>query len=291
MGPDGSAMVDAHDGEGDMAADAASAPSDASHDAQGEAGDAAGDSSDEHDGAGADSGTAIDAGDGASDSGADASSAGDAAADGATGAADAAADANATHDAGDLCGNGVIDPGEDCDPGASPPPNDGCHAPGSANECTFIVAPTSEDQCPGQAIALPTGSTILPESSGMSTYGFKDDYSGSCQGASGGRDRVFQVTPAVSGTITVKIGYETDGVTSTCSANPQAPDCWAAVLYARTTCSNAASELACAAGISAVDIVPAAISFAAVANTPYWVIVDGYDGSSYGPFTLEISLQ
>jgi hypothetical protein len=189
----------------------------------------------------------------------------------------------------------VIDPGEDCDPGANPPANDGCHPPGSANECTFISAPASQDRCPGQAIAVPHGTTIVAESAGTSTYGFQDDYAGSCLassgGTTGGRDRVFQITASASGTLTVSVGYAADGVTSTCATNQQAPDCWPAVLYARSTCATASTELACAAGISGTAVAPAVITFPVTVGTPYWVIVDGFDAQSYGPFNLVLVLQ
>jgi hypothetical protein len=193
------------------------------------------------------------------------------------------------------CGNGVIDPGEQCDPGMNPPANDGCGAPGTGNQCQFIPAPAGEDQCPGQAVAVPAGTTILTASSGLSTYGFTDDYRGSCDPASGGPDRVFQLTPIASGTLTVSIGYQTDGVTASCGAAQTGPFCWSSVLYARSTCGTSSTELACTLGVDAVssDAIPATISFAVTANTPYWVFVDGYDGtsSSDGLFNLIVKLQ
>jgi hypothetical protein len=202
---------------------------------------------------------------------------------------------------GQGCGNGVVDPGEQCDPGAGAPWTiDGCGAPGAANQCQFIAAPASEDVCPGQAVSIPVGTTKLTEAEGISTYGFNDDYTASaaCRAASfastGGLDRVFQLTPTTSGTMTVSVGYATDGVTDECAASMTAPTCWARVLYARTTCVDAASEIACTVGLDAnSDYVPAVISFSVTANTPYWVIVDGYDGGdySYGPFNLIVSLK
>ena len=198
----------------------------------------------------------------------------------------------------ETCGNSTVDPGEDCDPGPTPPANDGCGAPGTANECHFIAAPTGEDTCPGQAVAVPAGTTILPASQGMSTYGFKDDYTASatCRAASGattgGLDRVFQLTPAASGTMTVSVGYEPDGTTVTCT-NMFAPGCWASVLYARSTCADATKEIACNVGTVTTAIAPSNISFDVKANTPYWVFVDGFDGMdySYGPFNLIVNLK
>lgn len=195
-----------------------------------------------------------------------------------------------------MCGDSVVEGNEQCDPGPNPPANNGCGAPGAANACMFIPAPAGEDQCPGQAVAIPAGTTILPASMGMSTYGFKDDYIGSCNQGPGGLDRVFQLTPAKSGTMTVSVGYETDGATPTCTVEGMTgPGCWASMLYARTSCGTASTEVAgaCAVGVNGLNIVPTTISFPVTANTPYWVFVDGYDNQdySYGPFNFIVKLQ
>jgi hypothetical protein len=204
------------------------------------------------------------------------------------------------------CGNGVLDPGETCDPGTNPPANDGCGAPGTGDQCQVIPAPAGEDTCPGQAVAVSAGTTVLTASQGMSTYGFVDDYLGSCGGGTqlasatagesdgtGGVDRVFQVTPAQSGTLTVSVGYETDGVTSICGENMNLAACWFSALYARTACDDGATEQACTLGYNESGIDPSTISFAVAAGTPYWVFVDGYNSQNYcyGPFNLVLSLQ
>jgi hypothetical protein len=114
----------------------------------------------------------------------------------------------------------------------------------------------------------------------------------------GGLDRVFQITPAASGTLSVSVGYQTDGVTPACNqATEVGPDCWLPVLYARTTCDDAATEIAssCTLGINMtlVTAIPATTSFAVTAHTPYWVFVDGFDDGdySYGPFNLIVTLE
>jgi hypothetical protein len=160
--------------------------------------------------------------------------------------------------------------------------------------------PAGSDTCPGEAITIPAGTTILTEAKGYSTWGYNDDYVGSCLaaggGSAGGVDRVLQLTPAKSGMMTVSIGYEADGVTSICGTNSSALDCWQPMLYARSTCATASTELACATGSPPMNLnafVPQTISFAVTANTPYWVFVDGYDGSNYssGPFNLVVDLK
>jgi hypothetical protein len=198
------------------------------------------------------------------------------------------------------CGDGVLPEGtKTCDPGPYFFANDGCNPPGSANQCTEIPAPASQDVCNGQMLAVPVGTTILPMTMGMSTYGFKDDYiTTKCQSGTngaqvGGKDRVFQLVPAASGTITVKVGYDVDGTTDFCVANMFDPRCWISSLYARSTCADANTELACSVGVNGGNIKANSISFPVVANTPYWVFVDGYDtmSYSYGPFNFIVQLQ
>jgi cysteine-rich repeat protein len=200
------------------------------------------------------------------------------------------------------CGDGVVEPPEQCDPGSVEiAPNDGCGAPGAANQCQFLAAPVGEDKCPGQAVAVPVGMTVLGLAQGMSTYGFKDDYFGSCGGGTqlstakpgesdgtGGLDRVFQLTPAQSGMMTVNIGNDTNGM-PICTENDNLAGCWSSVLYARTACDSATPELGCMVGAFA----PASITFAVTANTPVWVFVDGFDNTnaSYAPFNFMVNLQ
>jgi len=210
------------------------------------------------------------------------------------------------------CGDGVINAGEQCDPGVDAAANDGCGAPGTANACKLIPATAGEgDQCPGQAVPsattqLPIGTTTLLETSGMSTYGFKDDYYGSCGGGkgaatdggsangvsngAGGVDRVFQVIPASTGTLTASVGYQADGVTSSC-ADVFAPDCIGLLIYARSTCNSGSTELGCKENPATFG--PATISFPVTAGTPYFIFVDGYDSGnySYGPFNLSLNLK
>jgi cysteine-rich repeat protein len=200
------------------------------------------------------------------------------------------------------CGDGVLNPGEVCDPSV-PVNGDGCGAPGSANACQLIApgiaggGPAGSDACPGQATVVPAGTTVLTEAQGLSTWGYADDNVGSCLvaggGSAGGVDRVFQLTPAKSGTLTVSVGYQADGVTSICGSNVWAPDCWAPMLYARSSCATASTELACSTGPATDPHVPQTISFPVTVGMPYWIFVDGWDGFTYstGPFNLVVQLQ
>jgi hypothetical protein len=189
------------------------------------------------------------------------------------------------------CGDGVVNlgAGEECDVGAGVA-NDGCGDPGTAGECQTQPPLASADVCNGTPVSVPLGTITLLASSGNSTIGYTDNYAGTCTPAVGGRDRVYQLTPQASGTMTVKLGAGTDGVTPICSVDLLDPGCWDGALYARSTCTDALTQLACS-DRGAVQI--ETITFPVIAATPYWVFVDGYDNQYYssGPFNLVITLQ
>jgi hypothetical protein len=92
--------------------------------------------------------------------------------------------------------------------------------------------------------------------------------------------------------LTVSVGYEADGVTSSCEKDVYSTSCWDYVLYARTTCGSAAApdEIGCSDN-QVFD--SETLTFPVTANTPYFVFVDGLDGNPYstGPFGLVIDLQ
>jgi len=192
------------------------------------------------------------------------------------------------------CGDGVINPAEEqCDP-LDPTATDGCTDPDApTGGCKFEPANDTNDLCPGEAHALTTEGLRLLASEGNTTYGFADDYNGSCNGETvgmaGGVDRVYQITPEVDGTVTATVGLTEDGQSPVCSAEPQSAGCWDMVLYVRTACGDNASELDCSDldGISAESV-----TFSATAGTPYWIIVDGFDDTAYsqGPFNLSVTL-
>lgn len=189
------------------------------------------------------------------------------------------------------CGDGVVNPGEDCDPGAGAP-GDACVDPGLTGECTYIPPPANQDMCPGEVINVSAGLTLLAADQGHFNYGYADDAAGSCAIEMGGADRVYQLVPAVSGTLTASIGYEEDGATSICDVNVADPGCWPRVLYARSTCADPASEIACALD-PLQPMAPEEISIPVTAGTPVYLFVDGYDGQAYshGPYNLIVDLQ
>ncbi len=178
------------------------------------------------------------------------------------------------------CGDGVVDPGEECDDG-NVVDDDGCSA-----GCTIEGAITVFDGCPGEPLNIFPGRTT---SISHSTLAYTDQLQPAADGAScvgippGGKDRVFQIFVAESGTLQAT-------VTNPC---PNHPACWDKVLYAfgptPAACGDALSQLACAdAGPSS----PETIGFPVQAGEEYYVVVDGNAASpgAEGPFELMITL-
>jgi hypothetical protein len=189
------------------------------------------------------------------------------------------------------CGDGVVNTGEQCDSGGAFA-DDGCGDPGAPDGCQFQAPPADQETCPGTVVPIPRGNTTLLASEGNTTVGFANDHSGTCSFPPGGPDRVYQVIPQITGTMTVSIGFEEDGVTPICASNIMDPGCWDRVIYARTTCGDesGATELDCADG-GAADV--ETITFPVTADTPVFVFVDGYDDQYYssGVFNLLFHLQ
>jgi cysteine-rich repeat protein len=93
-----------------------------------------------------------------------------------------------------------------------------------------------------------------------------------CASGAGAGDHVYRVLPAVSGTLSV----------SARGAGALRP-----VLYLRTGCDDAASEVAC--GSPSDDAARASLTATVRASEPYFLFVDGRDGT-YGPYAAVLSL-
>lgn len=184
------------------------------------------------------------------------------------------------------CGDGVPNPGEGCDVGAAAS-GDGCGDPGTPNACQ-IEAAGAGDACPGEALALGAGTTILAGT----TLGYADDLASPGGYAVGGRDHVYQVTPAISGILSVAIGLGADGETDLCGQEPSQGECWDRVLYVRTSCTDASfgGELAFS-DQGAMDVEH--ITVQVTAGVPVTLVVDGYDEDWYGegPYHLRLDLE
>jgi cysteine-rich repeat protein len=162
------------------------------------------------------------------------------------------------------CGDGVV-AGEACDDGNTTA-GDGCSATCTLETLTGIAS------CPGYAITLSgSGTAVRRAKRTISTATSSGTTSGSCGGS--GRDGTIAITSDVSGVMRAQL---------------TAP--WSTVLYARSSCTDTTSELACNADnpSSTVDVVRD-ISFAVTAGVPVFLFVDGLLGDS-GTATLDISV-
>jgi hypothetical protein len=204
------------------------------------------------------------------------------------------------------CGDGAVNAGEKCDLGALPPASwqaDGCYPPGNAMQCQGVPAMMQQSMCPGQMIAVPKGVNQNLDPMG-STINFPATYSGSCNQmgacpACPGPSRVYNLVPAVSGTMTVDIGYDTTHTNTVCTDDPNSVGCWDMVLFARTACADGTSEIATPDGGTTTGcsdpVFPdaAVIKFPVTAGTSYYVFVVGYDQGTFGsgPYNLFVTLQ
>jgi hypothetical protein len=178
-----------------------------------------------------------------------------------------------------MCGDNVLNAGEVCEP-----PGLGCD-----QSCQFQAPPLQQDKCPGvgNTYQIPENGLTIPDH--FST-GFTDDYTpqGCITPGAGGPDRVYQLVPDVAGMMTVKVGFDVDGQTSVCDQDLESPGCFDRVIYVRTTCGDAATEITCSnAGV--YD--PESISFPVDAFGQYYVFVDSASASEFGSFTLFVSIQ
>lgn len=163
------------------------------------------------------------------------------------------------------CGDGLVSGAEQCDDGNTTA-GDGCSA-----TCT-IEPLASIDQCPGHAVALAgVGAAVRSRVISLSTAALVADYSGTCGG--NGRDGVIAVTSDVAGTM-----------------RAQLTSAWPSVLYARNTCANGATELACKkADLTKPNVTLRDLSFQVQAGAPTYFFVDGLAGGS-GPATLSVTV-
>jgi cysteine-rich repeat protein len=163
------------------------------------------------------------------------------------------------------CGNDEVDGGEQCDDGNAIA-GDGC-APG----CTLETPATSNDSCPGAELlldALTHGAVIT-----ASTAPLTNDNAGTCVTSTLTKDAVYEITPDISGLLTVVLDPQFDGA-----------------LYARSDCAvtGATAQLGC---VDAIDgngnetlLVPA------VSGVPIWVFVDSFTSTQAGVFELSAVL-
>ncbi|MDF2694784.1 MAG: Multiple EGF-like-domain protein 3 precursor, partial [Labilithrix sp.] len=154
------------------------------------------------------------------------------------------------------CGDGIVSGVEACDDG-NVADGDGC-----SKTCTLEPL-QGIDTCPGYPLQL-SGNGSSPRAAVLSidTTGLAANYSANCGGSSS--EGVVVVTPDIDGTLTARLTGQT----------------YKGVLFARTTCIDATTETACSIDAQAPTASTREITIANVtAGTPYYLFVDGYDGS------------
>jgi cysteine-rich repeat protein len=201
-----------------------------------------------------------------SDAGTGAKDAGEVGKDDGTGVIDSGG-VKPSPDAGAVCGNGKVEPGEACDDG-NLVDMDGC------SSLCVLESTSAADVCPGVAIPLtaePGQALILHGSVTSSTSGAYHHYAGGCGGGSG-RDVVYTIKPAASGKAVVKLTAD-----------------FPAIISSRTTCDDEKTESKCG-GIQAATGGETTLEVPVFADTPAYIIVDGYGGTS-GNFTLDVEVS
>ena len=106
----------------------------------------------------------------------------------------------------------------------------------------------------------------------------------------GGKDRVYEVIAAESGTLTAMVGYDASGSINICATHTLIdPGCWDYVLWAvgPNQCAGG-TQIDCSDQV----FMPEVISFPVEKASSYFVIVDGfaqYPGN-FGPYNLRLEL-
>ncbi|MFO0590306.1 MAG: hypothetical protein U0441_22375 [Polyangiaceae bacterium] len=201
------------------------------------------------------------------------------------------------------CGDGVIGGDEECDPGGGIDPEDGCYAPDTMQDqtnvgCKYGKASQAGDNrtvCPGYMLSnvdlpavegVPDIQRVGPfynGSGGLVEANTTTQDLSICGWPATGPENVFQITPNSSGTMHARIGMNSDASDDAC-LTLGGGFCADFILYAREGACDGGSEtqLACAdMNLNAGQWEELEITFAATADTPYWIIVDGLD-KTYG---------
>lgn len=161
---------------------------------------------------------------------------------------------------GPVCGNWTVEGTEECDDGDMES-MDGCSA-------TCTIEGTCDMPLDFDAIASPAVDGVRTFSS--DTVSARDTLNSEDCGTDGGKDMVFSYTPTTNGLLQI----DTNGST------------FDTVVYVRTTCGSAASELGC--DDDGGDAPSSALSIISTAGTPLFIVLDGYGSDDSGVFELNI---
>jgi cysteine-rich repeat protein len=160
------------------------------------------------------------------------------------------------------CGDSVIDKGEACDDGNTLD-GDGC-----SSACQPDGAPAAADTCPGQAVTLWKGSTLILAGS---TETYNDDVSASCV-PSPGPDRIYAVQPSADGFMSLSAIF--------------APGFDAIVEVRRDTCDSSNAQVLCNDTFSTAFQNVIQVN----AGHTYYVIVDSDSSAMTGAYTIHLEL-
>lgn len=158
----------------------------------------------------------------------------------------------------EVCGDGRLAANEQCDDGNTDS-NDGC-----SSDCE-LESTGPLDLCPGIPLTLTAQGSGESGSISGSTTGTYGQYAGSCGGGTG-NDAVYVVTPSVTGRLTAKVTGTFD-----------------TLIYARSTCDETKTELACKDGFGGAgnDVIKVPVT----QGEPVYLFVDGFSGAE-GDFTV-----
>jgi cysteine-rich repeat protein len=157
-----------------------------------------------------------------------------------------------------ICGDGFTSSPEECDDG-NLTSGDGC-----GPTCRIEPTPGSE-ACPGFTVGMSASGADRRAVLVVDTSSYDPNTSATCGGS--GPEAVFRVVPELDGTLTAELAGA-EGL----------------MLHARSTCADVSSQIACDA------LAPIRITTPAVAGTPIFLFVDGYNGAAgKGTLTLTVS--
>jgi len=202
-----------------------------------------------------------------------------------------------------MCGDGILNSAEEqCDPGPANP-NDSCGDPGQvdgckiqsvkgADTCADINASTTTNLALNQTVFLPMSLPLYSSLDGVDDY---DPVDPNCNIGSGAPDQVFKFTPAASGTLSITVGQDYNGMDYCQPPNFDQPECFIHQMWLRSTDCEAGTELACVWSDVINDNDVNTISATVTAGTSYFLFVEGdsnlTDQGENGAYLLKASLK
>lgn len=141
-------------------------------------------------------------------------------------------------------------------------------------ECPTVTkdAGAAVDSCPGQDIAVNEGAPTVIADDTSTASNNANGADGTACGNGTGPDHIYKIVPSATGTITAKITPEST---------------FDATLYLRPDCVMTASQRCAESGAPGKE---ETLTANVIANTPYYIFVDGKAGSK-GKYSLSVSIK